>query len=84
MEISSESFFVQRAKQLIEIARQKQIEAFIAINDVSRHIQSKYPEVIAEFMPSDGGIIFIGLEGTDVETQEFYGIENIIERLGER
>ena len=65
MEISSESFFVQRAKQLIKIAQQKQIEAFRAINDVSRLVQSKYPEVIAEFI--DGGIIFIGLEETDVE-----------------
>lgn len=76
--------FIKTANNLIEYAEKKQLEAQSAIDEVTRYIQSKYPEVTSEYLPSDGGITFIGLQDTEVETQEFYGVENLIKRLGQR
>lgn len=76
--------FIKTTKVLTEAADDKYIIFQSAIDKLSKHIQTKYPEVIAEYMPSDGGIVFIGLENTEVEGHEFYGIEDLIKRLGKR
>ena len=76
--------FIKIANKLIENAKKKQLAAQKAIDEVSRFVQTKYPEVIAEYMPSDGGITFIGLEDTEQEAMEFYGVENLINFLGKR
>lgn len=76
--------FIRIINKLTEVAVKKQDEAQTAIDNVSKMIQTKYPEVTAEYLSSDGGITFIGLEDTEVEGFEFYGIENLISRLGER
>lgn len=76
--------FIKTAKGLIDAVRNEYIVFQTAIDKVSKHIQTKYPEVIAEYMPSDGGIIFIGLENTKVEGLEFYRLEDLEKKLGKR
>lgn len=76
--------FIKTTKVLTEAVADKYIIFQSAIDKVSKHIQTKYPEVIAEYLPSDGGIVFIGLENTEVEGHEFYGIEDLIKWLGKR
>ena len=76
--------FIKTTKVLAKAVDDEYIIFQSKIDEVTKHIQSKYPEVTAEYMPSDGGIIFIGLENTEVEGYEFYGIENLIKRLGKR
>lgn len=76
--------FIKNTKVLTKDVVDKFIIFQSAIDKLSKHIQTKYPEVIAEYTQSDGGIIFIGLENTEVEGHEFYGIEDLIRCLGER
>ena len=45
--------FIKTANILIKYAEKKQNEAQSAIDEVTRHIQSKYPEVTSEYLPSD-------------------------------
>lgn len=76
--------FIKTTEALTKAVDDKYIIFQSALDKVSKHIQTKYPEIIAEYMPSDGGIVFIGLENTEVEGHEFYGIEDLIKWLGKR
>lgn len=51
-----------------------------SVSKMTQLIQTKYPELRAEYSESDGGIIFIN----DNTMEEFYGIENVYEMLGKR
>ena len=75
-----EDEFKNKIKELSEIAHKKQIEFQSAVDNVTKLIQTKYPELTAEFEASDGGIIFINNE----TMEEFYGIEHVYEYFGKR
>lgn len=51
-----------------------------SVSKMTQLIQTKYPELRAEYSASDGGVIFIN----DNTMEEFYGIENVYEMLGKR
>ena len=68
--------FYKNLEKLENIAISQHIVFQLAIDKVSDYVQIKYPEVIAEYMPSDGGVVFIGLEGTEVAGREFYGVKD--------
>lgn len=51
-----------------------------SVSKMTQLIQTKYPELRAEYSESDGGVIFIN----DDTMEEFYGIENVYEMLGKR
>jgi uncharacterized membrane-anchored protein len=72
--------FEEQIKRLSDVAANKNIEAQNAVAEVSKLIQSKYPELIAEYSISDGGIIFID----DATMEEYYSLENIYKKLGRR
>ena len=72
--------FEEQIKALSDIAVKKNIEAQNAVAEVSRLIQTKYPELTAEYSISDGGIIFID----DSNMKEYYSFEQIVGDFGER
>lgn len=72
--------FEIKLKELSEIAYKKQAEFKSAVDNVTKLIQTKYPELTAEFEVSDGGIIFIN----DATMEEFYSIEHVYEYFGKR
>lgn len=72
--------FEKQIKRLSDVAVNKNIEAQDAVAEVSKLIQSKYPELIAEYSISDGGIIFID----DSTMEEYYSLEHIYQKLGGR
>ena len=72
--------FEKQIKRLSDVAVNKNIEAQDAVAEVSKLIQSKYPELIAEYSISDGGIIFID----DSTMAEYYSLEHIYQKLGRR
>lgn len=72
--------FEKQIKRLCNIATNKNIEAQNAVSEVSKLIRSKYPELIAEYSISDGGIIFID----DSTMNEYYNFEQIYFKLGRR
>ena len=76
----NEDVFKTKIEKLSEFAHKKQAEFQSAVDDVTKMIQTKYPELIAEFEVSDGGIIFIN----DKTMEEFYSIENVYDFLGKR
>lgn len=72
--------FKYKIKVLSDIAVNKNIEAQNAVAEVSKLIQTKYPELKAEYFISDGGIVFID----DSNMKEYYNFEQIIKDFGER
>ena len=72
--------FEEQIKALSEIAHKKQSEFQSAVDNVTKLIQTKYPELTAEFEVSDGGIIFID----DSDMTEYYNFEQIIRDFGRR
>lgn len=78
--IPKEKSFEEQIKALSEIACKKQIEFENVVDNITKLIQIKYPELRAEYSISDGGVIFIN----DDTMEEFYGIENVYEMLGKR
>ena len=72
--------FEEQIKALSHAAIMKNIEAQNAVAKVSRLMQTKYPELEAEYSISDGGIIFID----DSNMKEYYNFEQIFGDLGER
>ena len=76
--------FVKNAKVLSKAVCDEYIIFQSKIDELTKHIQTKYPEVIAEYMPTDCGIVFIGLEDTQVKGREFYGIDDLVKWLGRR
>ena len=72
--------FKTKLKELYEIARKKQSEFQSAVDNVTKLIQTKYPELRAEYSISDGGIIFID----DSNMKEYYNFEQIFGDFGER
>ena len=72
--------FEEQIKTLSDIAANKNIEAQNAVAEVSKLIQTKYPELAAEYSISDGGIIFID----DSNMQEYYNFEQIVRDFGRR
>ena len=60
--------FEEQIKILSDIAVKKNIEAQNAVAEVTKLIQTKYPELIAEYLISDGGIVFID----DSDMKEYY------------
>lgn len=72
--------FEKQIKRLADIATKKNGIAQNAVNEVSKLIQSKYPELVAEYSISDGGIIFID----DSTMREYYNFEQIYIELGRR
>lgn len=75
-----EKSFEEQIKALSDIAKNKNIEAQNAVAEVTKLIQTKYPELTAEYSISDGGIIFID----DSNMNEYYNFEQIIGDFGER
>lgn len=51
--------FEKQIESLSEVARKKMLEAQDAVSEVTKLVQTKYPELVAEYSVSDGGIIFI-------------------------
>jgi hypothetical protein len=72
--------FEEQIKRLSDVATNKNIEAQNAVAEVSKLIRSKYPELVAEYSISDGGIIFID----DSTMAEYYSLEHIYHELGRR
>ena len=72
--------FEEQIKALSDIAREKQAEFQSAVDNVTKLIQTKYPELTAEFEVSDGGIIFID----DSDMTEYYNFEQIVKDFGRR
>lgn len=72
--------FEEQLKKLSDIAVEKNIIADNAVSEVSRLMQSKYPELDARYSISDGGIIFID----DSNMAEYYTLEQIYQVLGRR
>ena len=72
--------FEEQIKELSDVAVKKNIEAQNAVAEVSKLIQTKYPELMAEYSISDGGIIFID----DSDMGEYYNFEQIVRDFGER
>lgn len=72
--------FEDQIKTLSDIAAKKNIEAQAAVAEVSRLMQTKYPELIAEYSISDGGIIFID----DSNMGEYYDFKQIHRDFGRR
>lgn len=72
--------FEEQLKKLSDIAVEKNIIADNAVSEVSMLMQSKYPELEAEYSISDGGIIFI--DGSNMA--EYYTLEQIYQVLGRR
>lgn len=71
--------FEEQIKKLSDVATKKNIEAQNAVAEVTKLIQTKYPELVAEYSASDGGIIFID----DSTMAEYYSFEQIKGDLGE-
>ena len=72
--------FFEQIKALSDVAIKKNIEAQNAVAEVSKLIQTKYPELEAEYSISDGGIIFID----DSDMTEYYDFGQIIKYYGKR
>lgn len=72
--------FEEQIKTLSDIAVDKNIEAQNAVAEVSKLVQTKYPELTAIYSISDGGIIFID----DSCRGEYYDFEQIIQSFGRR
>ena len=72
--------FLEQIKRLSDIAERKFCMARSAVDEVSKLIQIKYPELVAEYSVSDGGIIFI----EDSTNKEYYNFEQIVRDFGER
>ena len=72
--------FEEQIKRLSDVATKKNCIAQDAVNAVSKLIQTKYPELVAEYSISDGGIIFI----CDSTMREYYNFEQIYLELGRR
>ena len=72
--------FEEQIKKLSDVAVKKSRMAQDAVSAVSKLIQTKYPELEAEYSISDGGIIFID----DSTMAEFYNFEQIVRCFGER
>lgn len=78
--IPKEDEFENKIKELSEIANKKQAEFQNAVAEVTKLIQTKYPELVAEYSISDGGIIFID----DSNMAEYYDFEQIVGNFGGR
>ena len=72
--------FENKIKALSDIAVKKNIEAQNAVAEVTKLIQTKYPELVAEYFISDSGIIFID----DSNMNEYYSFEQIVGDFGRR
>ena len=72
--------FEKQIESLSEVARKKMLQALDAVSEVTKLVQTKYPELVAEYSASDGGIIFID----DSDMSEYYGLINVYQRLGRR
>lgn len=72
--------FEKQLKKLSDAAVKKNVIADNAVSAVSRLLQSKYPELVAEYSISDGGIIFID----DSNMAEYYSLEHVYQVLGRR
>ena len=72
--------FEKQIERLSDIAVKKNIEAQNAVGKVTKLIQTKYPELEAEYSISDGGIIFI----EDSSMSEFYSLEQVYLVIGRR
>mgnify|MGYP003289620616 CR=1 FL=1 len=72
--------FEEQIKDLSHTAVMKNIEAQNAVAEVSKLMQTKYPELVAEYSISDGGIIFIN----DSDMKEYYNFEQIVRDFGGR
>ena len=72
--------FEEQIKILSNVAINKNIEAQNAVAEITKLMQTKYPELIAEYSISDGGIIFID----DSNMGEYYDFEQIIRTFGRR
>jgi hypothetical protein len=72
--------FEEQIKALSDIAVDKNIEAQNAVAEVTKLMQTKYPELTAEYFISDGGIVFID----DSSGREYYNFEQIIQSFGKR
>ena len=72
--------FEERIKTLSDVAIEKMIKAQNTVSEITKLIQTKYPELEAEYSISDGGIIFID----DSDMSEYYNFEQIIRDFGRR
>lgn len=72
--------FEEQLKRFSDIAIKKFCIAQNAVDEVTKLMQTKYPEIVAEYSISDGGIIFIN----DSTMEEYYNLEQIYQQLGRR
>lgn len=72
--------FEEQIKRLSDIAVKKNCIAQNAVAVISKLMQTKYPELEAEYSISDGGIIFIN----DSTMEEYYNFEQIYLKFGRR
>jgi len=78
--IPKEKSFEEQITTLSDVATKKNIEAQNAVVEVTKLMQTKYPELVAEYFISDGGIVFID----DSNMKEYYNFEQIIRDFGRR
>lgn len=72
--------FEKQIESFSEVATRKMHEAEDAVSEVTKLVQTKYPELEAVFSPSDGGIIFID----DSNMAEYYSLIHVYQVLGRR
>ncbi len=72
--------FEKQIKRLSDVATKKNLIARDAVAEVTKLMQTKYPELVAEYSISDGGIIFID----DSTMGEYYNFEQIYSEFGRR
>jgi len=72
--------FEKQIKRLSDIAIKKNRIAQDEVVKVTKLMQTKYPELTAEYSISDGGVIFIN----DSTMEEYYNFEQIYSEFGRR
>lgn len=72
--------FEKQIESLSEVAASKMCEAEGAVSEVTKLLQTKYPELEAVYLASDGGIIFID----DSDMTEYYSLTGVYQRFGRR
>lgn len=72
--------FEEQIKTLSDVVIEKMIKVQNTVSEITKLIQTKYPELEAEYSISDGGIIFID----DSDRSEYYNFEQIIRDFGRR
>lgn len=75
-----EKAFEKQIKKLCKIADKMSLKFQFSVDSVTKLIQTKYPELTANYSESDGGIIFVN----DSDMGEYYNLDQIYQTFGRR